>query len=740
MRYLLAALALLSAPVLAQPKSSPSSVSPGDSFLRQLSETRNFNLGRPGLGTITPDEKTVFFLRGQPPSGAQTLFAFDVATGQTREVLTPESLLKGAAETLTAEEKARRERMRMMASGFASFALSTDGERLRLSLSGRLYVVERASGKVTELKTGPGTIDPQFSPDGRQVAYVRDNDVYRVDLASNTESRVTRGGTPEKTHGLAEFLAQEEMGRFSGFWWSPDSKLLAYTESDTAGMEQFTIVDVMHPEAGAQRFPYPRAGKANAKVRLGLTPVTGGKTTWVDWDAARYPYLASVAWPAKGPLTLLVQNRLQTEEQVLAVDVKTGRTRVLLTEKDDAWLDLHPPFPEWLPDGSGFLWLTERNGAPEVELRNADGGLVRSLVKPDAGFRGLVRYLPAEDTLYFVGGPNPTERYLWRGVKGGAPTRVTSGGPALESARMSEQGHLTVLLTEGPTSMRRSYVLKADGTRVGELPSVAKEPPFQPRLEVRQVGRERFWASIVRPRDFKPGVKLPVLVDVYGGAIATSVHQSMAQSLMSQWMADQGFLVVKFDGRGTPLRGSTWLHAVKYNLGLVTLEDQVAALKALAAEVPEVDLQRAGIVGWSHGGYISALAAMERPDVFKAAVAGALVADWRDYDTHVSERLLGLPDEHPEAYDRSSLLTYAKQDKPIGRLLLIHGTADDNVYFFHTLKLSDALFRAGRPHELLPLSGYTHMVGDPLVSQRMWERVMRHFKEALAPLPGTAAR
>jgi dipeptidyl-peptidase-4 len=742
MRYLLAALALLSAPVpvLAQPKPAAPAAAPAPSFLRQLSETRSFGLGRPGMATIAPDEQTVFFLRASPDTRRQSLFAFDVATGQTREVLTPEALLQGAEETLSPEEKARRERMRMSAMGFTSFALSKDGSALRLGLSGKLYVVERASGKVKELKTGPGIIDPQFSADGRQVAYVRDNDVYRVELATNTEHRVTKGGTPQKTHGLAEFVAQEEMGRYSGFWWSPDAKLIAYAESDTSGVEQLTIADPMRPEAGAQRFPYPRAGKANAKVRLGLIPATGGKTTWVDWDAAKYPYLASVTWPDKGPLTLLVQNRLQTEELLLAVDVKTGRTRVLLTEKDDAWLDLQPQFPEWLADGSGFLWHTERSGHPEVELRNADGSLARTLVKGDAGFRALVRYLPGEDTLYFLGGPTPPERYLWRVVKGGAPTRVTSGGPALEMARVSEKGGLLTVATEGPASLRRSYVLKPDGTRVGELPSLAKEPPFQPRLEIRQVGKERFWTSIVRPRDFKKGQKLPVLVDVYGGAIVTSVHQSMGQHLMAQWMADQGFILVKFDGRGTPLRGREWLEPVKYNMGFVTLDDQVAALKALAAEVPEVDLTRAGIFGWSHGGYVSALAAMERPDVFKAAVAGAPVADWRDYDTHVSERYLGLPDAHPEAYDKSSLLTYAKQDKPIGKLLLIHGTADDNVYFFHTLKLSDALFRAGRPHELLPLSGFTHMVTDPLVDERMWERVMRHFKAHLAAAPGVTSR
>jgi dipeptidyl-peptidase 4 len=198
-------------------------------------------------------------------------------------------------------------------------------------------------------------------------------------------------------------------------------------------------------------------------------------------------------------------------------------------------------------------------------------------------------------------------------------------------------------------------------------------------------------------------------------------------------MADQGFLIVRFDGRGTPLRDAKWERAVHLDFSGVTLEDQAAAVQALAAQVPEVDPRRVGIEGWSFGGYMAALAVLKRPDVFKAAVSGAPVVDWLDYDTHYTERYLGLPQQHPAAYEKSSLLTYARDtSKPLPPLLLIHGTADDNVYFFHTLKLSDALFRAGRPHELLPLSGLTHMVPDPLVTQRQYERVMDHFKRHLA--------
>ncbi|HZI09393.1 MAG TPA: S9 family peptidase, partial [Myxococcus sp.] len=322
---------------------------------------------------------------------------------------------------------------------------------------------------------------------------------------------------------------------------------------------------------------------------------------------------------------------------------------------------------------------------------------------------------------------------VWRVKDGGAPEQVATGvtGPAIQNGIVSKSGGLMVVHSSGPKAMPSVLVVRADGTKVGTLPEIAQEPPFVPNTEIRQVGPRRFWASITRPRDFKKGQKLPVIVEVYGGPTTTVVHQSMAAHLMSQWVADHGFLVVKFDGRGTPLRGAAWEREVKYDFATITIEDQAAAIQELAKDVPEVDLNRVGITGWSFGGYMAALGALKRPDVFKVAVAGAPVVDWLDYDTHYTERYLGVPQEHPEAYEKSSLLTYAKQDKPIGKLLLIHGTADDNVYFFHTLKLSDALFRAGKPHELLPLSGLTHMVPDPLVTERQWERVMDHFKRNL---------
>jgi len=700
-------------------------------FLREYAETRRYMAGRPAGAKVTPDGKSVLFLRSQPKDARQTLYELEVATGATRELLTPDLVLKGAAEKLSVEEKARLERQRVTVRGFTSFQLSEDGKRILLGLSGRLYVIERATNAVTELKTGPGpSIDPRLSRDGSLVGYVRDNDVHVLELATNTERRVTKGGTDVKPHGLAEFAAQEEMSRFSGYWFSPDGQTIAFQETDHTGMERFGIPDPMHPEAEPERFFYPRAGKANAQVKLALTPTRGGKVTWVEWDRAAFPYLATVRWPKKGALTILVQNREQTKELLLAVDPKTGKTKLLLTEEDPAWLNLEQEFPHWLDDGSGFFWGTEANGGPEVQLRKADGSLDASWVKPAAGYVDLVGWHEASRTLYFSGGPNPTETALYRVKDAGAPERLKTPlvGPGLEVGHLSEDGSVLLATVMGPTQMPRTFALQPGGATLAQLPSVAIEPSLACSREVLELdGEPGSWASVIRPKDFVKGKKYPVLLQVYGGPHKVTVTQSMA--LESQWLANQGFLVVQLDGRGTPRRGRDWERAIRHDFATLIAADQVTGLKALVAKVPELDLTRVGVEGWSFGGYLAALLTMTHGELFKAGVAGAPVVDWLDYDTHYTERYLGLPQQDPKAYEVSSLLTYVPQAR--SPLLLVHGTADDNVYFMHTLKLSNALFRAGKPHAVLPLANFTHLVPEPLVTERLDEKIVTWFKENL---------
>ncbi len=272
-------------------------------------------LGRPVKPKITPDGKHVLFLRSGPKSTKQSLFEFDVRTNQTKELLSPDSLLKGADENLSQEEKARRERQRVSAGGFADYFLDEACTRVLVALSGKLFVLDRSTGKSTELKTGLGPcIDPKWSPDGKMVAYVRGQDVYVFNLVERKESAVTTGGTPVITHGLAEFVAQEEMHRHTGYWWSPDSKFIAYEEADHTGVEVWYPTDPAKPDGLPMPQYYPRPGKKNVAVKLGIVPVAGGKTVWVEWDREKYEYFAAATWDkdqqkSPGLLTILIQDR-----------------------------------------------------------------------------------------------------------------------------------------------------------------------------------------------------------------------------------------------------------------------------------------------------------------------------------------------------------------------------------------------------------------------------------------------
>ena len=710
------------------------------SFLRQYAETRGYMLGRPVAIKPTPDGKHVLFLRSTATNPKRSLFEFDVATGKTRELLTPEALLNGAEENVSPEEKARRERMRLTASGFADFHLNDKGTTILLPLSGRLFLYERSTGKISELKIPSGSlIDPKWSPDGRHVSYVRGQDLFVVMLSLDVEVAVTAGGSAVKTHGLAEFVAQEEMGRFSGYWWSSDSKSIVYEEVDHTGVETWYVADPTKPDQKPQPQYYPRPGKKNVSVKLRIVPVGGpGMPVEIEWDRSKYEYLAAVRWDKHGPLTIQVQDRKQQEICLLRVDPKTGKTTKLLEEKDVAFTNLRQDMPRWLPDQKHFIWMSEENGAPELQRRVADGMLSEMRILTREGFQSLVHIAPERGEIAFMASEDPTQAHVYYGPYSPefknwkhpflAAKRIAAG-PAVETVVFSENKGTFVLTRTLSGQMPKSVVYTREKI-VGTLPSVAIEPPFTPKVTFEKLGDDAgLYTAILRPHGFDPAKKYPVIVDVYGGPHHLHVVQANRNWLLPQWLADQGFIVVAIDNRGTPGRGRDWERTIYQAFGTVPLEDQVKGLKLLGAKYPEMDLDRVGITGWSFGGYMSALAVLKRPDIYKAAVAGAPVTDWEDYDTHYTERYLGLLPESKKAYEDASLLPLAaKLERP---LLLVHGTADDNVYFRHTLRLTDALFRAGKDFEVLPLPGLTHMVPDPVVTERLWTRVAGHFQKHL---------
>ncbi len=728
-RFLIAAIA---ATILPYGAASPASAA-GDDFLERYAATDRFRLGRPSAILPAPDGEAVLFLRSGPRSFVRDLYELDMTSGEERVLLTAEEILRGAEEELTAEELARRERLRLTARGIASFSLSRDGHRILVPLSGRLFVIERADGKITELKSDAGyPIDARFSPDGKSVSCLRDGELYITDLDSGDERRLTFGAGGTISHGTAEFAAQEEMGRYRGYWWSPDSASIVYQRTDTAGMESMHILDAFRPELSPTSWPYPRAGKINAAVSLGIIPAQGGETTWIEWDREGYEYLARVVWSENGPLTILVQNRPQTEQQLLAVDTKDGSTRPLLVERDDAWVEIDTEMPLWLPDGGGFLWTTDSGGSRTLELRDSEGELVRVLAGAALGFREFEHYFAETAELVVRAGRRPTDSQIYRlplDPTRGEPVRL-SQGEGEHTVSSPSEGPLYVQISENLADASSYEVFGPRGTTGRSILSVAESSGTPPAVELVTVGSDpSFHAAIVRPRDFDGERRYPVIVHVYGGPGARMVRAASSSYLLDQWMADQGFVVVRIDGRGTPDRGRGWSRAIKHDLAKVALQDQVAALRLLGEKYAELDLSRVGIHGWSFGGYFTAMAVMRHPELFRAGVSVAPVADWLDYDTHYTERFMGLPEENPEGYEAASVLTYA--DRLSRPLLIIHGTADDNVYFMHSLKLADALLRAGKSFDFLPLPGMTHIVPDPAMTQQLYTRMMEHLKRHL---------
>lgn len=710
------------------------------SFLSLYAQTRGFMLGRPVKPRFTPDGKAVLFLRAEGPKLPRLrLYEFDTATLQTKEILSPESLLPGGEENLSAEEKARRERLRVSVAGFTDFQLDRSGQFVLVSLSGKLFVLDRATGQSRELRLGPGVvIDPKWSPDGKKVAYVREYDVYSYDLATDKETAVTRGGTAVKPHGVAEFVAQEEMGRMSGYWWSPDSQWIAYTEVDHSAVERWWVADPLRPENPPREQFYPRPGRANAQVRLGLVAATGGPTTWVEWNREAWEYLAAVRWGVGEPLTIQLQDRRQQKLGLFRVDVPSGAITRLLEETDKAWVNLHPDQPRFSAAMGGFFWLgADPDGNAEIQLRDEQGRLTDVMVSAQRHPEELLEAYSSrfETYLIYAASPDPTQQWIYRHKEpsrnvnpGSDQDDVLSRGEGFHTASVGPHGVGFALTSTSLTRMPQTWVLNRQSNRLGDLPSIALDPPFVPNVQVKKVGD--YWTAVVKPRRQEAGKKYPVIVDVYGGPKHRHVLQAMRNWLIPQWLADQGFIVVAIDNRGVPGRGRSWERAVYQAFGTVPLEDQVKGLSALCDQHPEMDRERVGIVGWSFGGYMAANGVLRRPEVFKAAVAGAPVTDWQDYDTHYTERYLGLLPQSRSVYEDASLLPLAKGlSRP---LLLVHGTADDNVYFRHSLKLADALFRAGKEFDMLVLPGITHMAtADAVVAERLWGRTAQFFRKHL---------
>jgi dipeptidyl-peptidase-4 len=623
-------------------------------------------------------------------------------------------------EDLSLEEKLRRERQRQLELGVTHYAWAENANRLLLPLQGEIYVQEGADPPLRKVvaKDGAPVLDPQFSPDGKWVAYARDAEVYVVPAKGGQPRQLTYGarGTG-RTHGLAEFIAQEEMGRSQGFWWSRDSQWIAFVEVDETHIPVYRIVHQGKDAVGEtaqEDHHYPFAGAENAKVRLGVVSLAKGETTWLKLGREEDIYLARLAWLSDGTLCAQVENRAQTELELIRINPISGERRTLLRETSQVWINLHDMF-EPLKDGR-FIWASERSGFRHLYLYGREGRLIGQLTEGGWMVDDLVKVDEERELVYFTASQEgPTESHLYVvSLDGSAPRRITTE-PGMHSVVIDHRAERFIdtcqALDKPPTITLRSLadgsllrtIYESDDPRVSEL---ALTPPELVTIQSR--AGETLYGAIYRPpARFGPG-PYPTIVSVYGGPHAQLVTNSWTTTvnMRAQYLRQQGFLVFTLDNRGSARRGLAFEGAIKANMGDVEVQDQVDGVRWLVAQ-GLADPERIGIYGWSYGGYMAVMALARAPETFKVAVAGAPVTHWDGYDTHYTERYMGRPQDNPQGYEVSSVMHHVEQIK--GKLLLVHGLIDENVHFRHTARLINALIRAGKRYDLLLFPDERHL-------------------------------
>ncbi|KAL7214104.1 hypothetical protein ACSBR1_026509 [Camellia fascicularis] len=722
--------------------------------------------GAPTSISFSPDDSLITYLFSSDNSLNRKVFIFDPETCKQELVFGPPD--GGLDESnISAEEKLRRERSRERGLGVTRY------EWVKTSLKRKTIMVPSPAGvyfqdlslqpelKLPSTSSSP-IIDPHLSPDGTMLAFVRDYELHVLNLLNNESKQLIFGADGNGlTHGLAEYIAQEEMDRKNGYWWSLDSKLIAFTEVDSSEIPLFRIMhqgkNTVGPEA-QEDHAYPFVGASNVKVRLGVVSATGGPVTWMDLhcgekDGANNDeeYLARVNWMHGNILTAQVLNRSHSKLKILRFDIKTGQRKVIMVEEQDTWINLHDcfsPLDKGLAEFSGgFIWASERTGFRHLYLHDMNGACLGSITDGDWMVEQIAGIDEAAGLVYFTGTlDSPLESHLYcaKLIPDGndslrAPQRLTHGR-GRHMVVLDHQMQRFVDIHDSLDSPPRISLCSLQG---GSLIMPLHEQPFTiPRFrrlqleppEIIQIQANDgtvLYGALYKPDIAKFGPPpYKTLISVYGGPSVQLVSDSWMNTvdMRAQYFRSKGILVWKLDNRGSARRGLEFEGSLKHNVGRIDAEDQLTGAEWLIKQgLANVD--HIGLYGWSYGGYLSAMTLARFPDIFRCAVSGAPVTSWDGYDTFYTEKYMGLPSENQEGYEFSSVMRHV--DNIEGKLLLVHGMIDENVHFRHTSRLVNALVAAGKPYELLIFPDERHMprrLGDRMyMEERIWDFIERNL-------------
>jgi len=604
----------------------------------------------------------------------------------------------------------------------------TDSKRVwRLNTKGRYYVWDRRSGRLVPASKAAGPQQfAKFSPDGGQVAFVRDNDLFVSDPAGGRELQITRDGGEDIINGATDWVYEEEFGLRDGFRWSPDGARIAYWRFDQHAIRPFYLLDetTLYPTLVPVR--YPKAGTPNSTVELHIADVATGRNVRIETGSDPDSYIVRMDWIDARSIAVQRLNRAQRRIDVLLVDAATGRSRPLFAETDSAWVDVDDDMA-WLRRGRQFLWTSERSGWNHIYLFNRDGSIARQITRGDWDVTAVVGVDESAGRIFFTASESsPMEKQLYSiGIDGRGMRRISTEpgshditmgpGARFYIDSWSRAGVAPLIRIHGADG-RPIRTLADNATLASTLEGLATTRPEFFDFKAADGTQLNGW--MIKPPDFDPTRKYPILLYVYGGPGSQTVTDAWGgpRYLWHLLLARRGIVVASIDARGTAARGRAFRKITYRNLGDQETRDQVDAARYLGA-LPWADPSRIGIWGWSYGGFMTALT-MINSNLFRAGIAVAPVTDWRLYDTAYTERYMGSPDDNPEGYDRSSPLHNAARLS--GRLFLIHGTGDDNVHFQNSLRFSDALQAAGKSFDLMLYANRTHTISGGTTSEHLF--------------------